>query len=113
MSNDSMIPQVSVADVQAAMEMGDVQVVDVRPSFDFAGGRIPKSVSLPNRSLATRVEQLERGKRILFVSEDGEQSEEAARLAQSLGFDNVASVKGGFDAWLDAGYPVHTIDDGA
>lgn len=112
MSEDT-IPQLNVTEAKAAAEAGEVQVIDVRPSFDFAGERIPNSVSLPNRSLATRTEQLDRDKRLLFVSEDGEQSREAALLAKSLGFDNVATIKGGFDAWLDAGYPTHNIDDGA
>lgn len=112
MSDDAIIPQVSVADAKAAIDAGEVQVIDTRPSFDFAGERIPNAVSLPNRSLATRTEQLDRSKRILFVSEDGGQSEDAAQLAQSLGFTNVATIEGGFDAWLDAGYPTHSIDDG-
>ncbi len=49
MNNQPKIAQVSVAEVKAALESGKVQVVDVRPSFDFAGGRIPGSLSLPNR----------------------------------------------------------------
>ena len=112
MNENVTIATISVADARAAIDAGEVQVVDVRPSFDFAGGRIPNATSLPNRSLATRPEQLDRSKRILFVSEDGEQADEAARIAYSMGIENVAVIEGGFDAWLDADYPVHTIDDG-
>ncbi len=112
MNNPTKISQVSVTDVKAALESGKVQVVDLRPSFDFAGGRIPGSVSLPNQSIASRPEQLDRTRRILFVSEHGSEADGAAQLALTLGFTDVAIVEGGYDAWLDAGYPTHTIDDG-
>jgi rhodanese-related sulfurtransferase len=113
MTNQSTVELVSVNDVKAALERGDVQVVDIRPSFDFAGGRIPGSINLPNRSLANRTEQLDKTRRVLFLSEDGSQSEDAARTALSLGLTNVANIEGGLEAWLAAGYPVHTIDDGS
>ncbi len=112
MTDQTVIELISVAETRTALAAGEVQVVDVRPSFDFAGGRIPGAMSLPNRSLATRADQLDKSRRIVFVSEDGSQGEVAARIAHSLGFVNVANVEGGFDAWLDAGYPIHTIDDG-
>jgi rhodanese-related sulfurtransferase len=112
MTRQTTINLVNVADVKNALEAGNVQVVDVRPSFDFAGGRIPGSISLPNRSLAVRGDQLDKSRRTLFVSEDGQQALVLAELAETMDFAEVAVVDGGFDAWLDAGYPVHTIDDG-
>ncbi len=54
MTNETKIAPISVAEVKAGLDAGIVQVVDVRPSFDFAGGRIPGSISLPNRALASR-----------------------------------------------------------
>ncbi len=112
MNTETKVAQVSVAEVKAALESGKVQVVDVRPSFDFAGGRIPGSMSLPNRSLASRQEQLDRTRRMVLVSEHGGDADGAAQLALTLGFTDVAVVEGGFDAWLNAGYPTQTIDDG-
>lgn len=111
MSEDT-IPEMTPDEVQAASTAGEVQVIDVRPSFDYAGERIPHATSLPNRSLATRTEQLDTDKRLVFVCEDGAKSVEAAELARSLGFTDVAVLGGGFDAWLDAGLPTHNIDDG-
>jgi rhodanese-related sulfurtransferase len=112
MNNSATIAKVSVAEVKASLESGKVQVVDLRPSFDFAGGRIPGSLSLPSHALASRPEQLDGTRRILFVSEHGSEADDAAQLALTLGFTDVAIVEGGYDAWLDAGYAIHTIDDG-
>ena len=113
MTDQSPVELVTVEEVKAALENGNAQVVDIRPSFDFAGGRIPGSINMPNRSLATRTEQLDTSRRVLFVSEDGTQGEGAARTALSMGLTNVANIAGGLEAWLAAGYPVHTIDDGS
>jgi rhodanese-related sulfurtransferase len=113
MTEQSTVTLISVAEVKAGLESGKLQVVDVRPSFDFAGGRIPGSTSLPNKSFTTRAEQLDKNRRIAFLSEDGSQGEALARIALSMGFADVANVEGGFDAWLEAGYPVHTIDNGS
>ena len=112
MNNPTKIARVSVAEVKVALESGNVQLVDVRPSFDFAGGRIPGSLSLPNQSIASRSDRLDRTRRILFVSEHGSGVDGAVQLALTLGFADVAIVDGGYDAWLDAGYPTQTIDDG-
>ncbi len=113
MTDQLAVAGISASEVQSVLNSGEVQIVDIRPSFDFAGGRIPGSVSLPNRSLATRGDQLDKNRKIVFVSEDGGQSASMAQMAHSLGFVDVANLEGGFDAWLDAGYPVHTIDDGS
>ncbi len=113
MNDTFKVARVSVAEVKAALDSGKIQLVDLRPSFDFAGGRIPGSVSVPSHALESRPEQLDRTRRILFVTEYGSDAEDAAKLAFSLGCTDVAIVEGGFDAWLDAGYPTHTIDDGS
>lgn len=104
------IELIRVAETQKALAAGEVQLVDLRPSFDFAGGRIRGAMSLPNRSRTTRADQLDKSRRILFVSKDGSQGEIAARITHSPGFVNIANIERGFDAWLDAGYPIHTID---
>jgi rhodanese-related sulfurtransferase len=102
MTNLAKVTQINVAKVREAMETGTAQIIDVRPSFDFAGGRIPGSISLPNRSLTSRGDQLDKGRQLILV----------AQIAATLGFQEVANLHGGFEAWLDAEYPVHTIDEG-
>jgi rhodanese-related sulfurtransferase len=51
---------IGVDTAHARIEAGSVQVVDVRPPFDFAGGHIPRSLSLPGQALRTRAAQLPR-----------------------------------------------------
>ena len=102
---------IAVDEASTKMEEGSVQVVDVRPPFDFAGGHIPHSLSLPGQALRMRAAQLQCDREILIVGADARQSIEACRLAASLGFTAVANLEGGFEAWLAAGYDFHTISD--
>lgn len=105
------IAQVTIEEAKAAVEAGTAQVIDVRPSFDFAGGRVPGSLNFPDRSILTRAELLDKRLATYFISEDGTGTEPAIEAAQQVGFADVANISGGFDAWLDADYPIHTIDD--
>ena len=102
---------ITVNEAHAKLEDDSVQVVDVRPPFDFAGGHIPHSLSLPGQALRARAAQLQLDREILIVGANARQSIECCALAASLGFTAVASLEGGFEAWLAAGYDIHTISD--
>jgi thiosulfate sulfurtransferase len=102
---------ITVVEVQAKLADGSVQIVDIRPPFDFAGGHIPHSLNFPGTALRARVGQLRLDREILIVDADGSRTSEACALAVSLGFAEVASLDGGFEAWLAAGGAVHTISD--
>jgi len=104
-------PSIAVDEARIKVEDGSVQVVDVRPPFDFAGGHIPHSLSLPGQALRIRAAQLQLDREILIVGADSRQSIEACALAACLGFGTVARIEGGFEAWLAAGYDIHTISD--
>ena len=102
---------ITLDEARTKVEEGSIQVVDVRPPFDFAGGHIPHSLSLPGQALRTRAAQLQCDRELLIVGADARQSLEACALAASLGFTAVASLEGGFEAWLAAGCDIHTISD--
>jgi thiosulfate sulfurtransferase len=102
---------ITVEEARAKADEGSMQIVDVRPPFDFAGGHIPHSLSLPGEALRTRAAQLRRDREILIVGADPAQSSAACELAAALGFTEVASLEGGFEAWLAAGCHIHTISD--
>ena len=102
---------VTIDEARAKSEQGLAQIVDVRAPFDFAGGHIPGAINFPGQSLRTRAPQLKRDRGVLLVSSDGQQSRDICALALSMGFADVANIEGGFEAWIEAGYPVHTISD--
>ena len=101
----------TAAEAKQKVDDGAVQVIDVRPPFDFAGGHVPRSLSLPGQALRARAAQLPRDRELLIVAADARHGIDAGALAASLGFAAVAYLDGGFDAWLAAGYSIHTISD--
>jgi rhodanese-related sulfurtransferase len=105
------IRSISVTEARANVEDGSLQVIDIRPAFDFAGGHIPHALNLPGLALRTRAEHLSRDRELLLVDGDGGQADAACAVAVALGFTAVARLEGGFEAWLAAGYPIHTISD--
>lgn len=106
------VRKISVQEAQVKLASGSAHVIDVRMPFDYAGGRIPGSLNLPNNAIRFRKGEVPEDKELLFLSEDGERSVEACRLALSLGFNEVFNIEGGFIAWAEAGYEIATISEG-
>jgi hydroxyacylglutathione hydrolase len=106
------VRQVSIEEAKQRAEAGTAQIIDIRMAFDYAGGRIPGSMNLPNNAIRFRKNEVPQDKELLFLSEDGTRSVEIARLAMGWGFKEVANIEGGFAAWEAAGYPLETISEG-
>jgi rhodanese-related sulfurtransferase len=102
---------VTIDEARAKSAEGLTQIVDIRAPFDFAGGHIPGAINFPGQSLRTRAPQLKRDREVLLISAEGQQSRDICALALSMGFTDVGNIEGGFETWLEAGYPVHTISD--
>lgn len=95
----------------AANDTGAV-VLDVRHQKDFVEGHIPRSIFIGLHgdfapwvgALIADVQQP-----ILLVTPEGQEEEAVTRLSR-VGFDNTLGIlKGGFDAWKEAGMEVDTI----
>ena len=102
---------IAIEEAHKRIADGGIQIVDVRPPFDFAGGHIPHSLNFPGQALRARAAQLRSDRELLVVDADGDAAGEACGLAVSLGFSAVSYLQGGFEAWLAAGYETHTISD--
>ena len=100
------------AAVHEGVEARSLLVIDVRSPTDHAGGHIPRSTSLPGRAIASVWNKVPTGRTLLFVDDDGSQVEAACALAEAAGRSDVAGLRGGFEAWLEAGHPVATLSDG-
>lgn len=101
----------SVEDFEAEMKKG-VLVLDTRRPQDFNKGFIPYSMNIGlNGSFAPWVGALiiNTKRPILIVTEEGATQETVIRLAR-VGYDNVVGyLKGGVEAWKDAGNELQSI----
>jgi molybdopterin/thiamine biosynthesis adenylyltransferase/rhodanese-related sulfurtransferase len=83
-------------------------IVDVREQSEWEQGHIPGAIHVPRSYLESRFEGFvpERDKRIVLYCASGQRSALAAdTLEEQLGYENVASMSGGFTLWKDRGYP--------
>jgi rhodanese-related sulfurtransferase len=97
------IHQISVEDLRR--EIADVQIVDVRREGEYAAGHIEGAMLMPLHKLESMTVTLDHDRPIAVHCKGGYRSAIACSLIQRAGFDNVANVMGGFDAWLACGFP--------
>jgi len=98
-----------VKEVKEKFDAGeDFILIDVREPEEHQKGRIPKSVLVPRGVLEMTVEQeIKDPKRQLILHcAGGGRSAVAAESLKKMGYENVASMEGGFEGWLRSGYPV-------
>jgi glyoxylase-like metal-dependent hydrolase (beta-lactamase superfamily II)/rhodanese-related sulfurtransferase len=89
---------------------GGLVLLDVREPEEFAAGHLPGAVSLPRGTLEFRVGALpgaaDPDVALLVYCKSGGRAALAATTLCTLGYRNVRSIAGGFDACVVAGLPV-------
>ena len=88
------------------VELGAVQLVDVRTPEEREAGRIPGDTAhIPFDELQSHAEELDRDTPLVFYCRGGDRSASAADAFAASGFD-AASLAGGIVGWEEAGKPV-------
>jgi len=102
------LPQVSVAELNAALANNDMQIVDVRRPAEYVTGHVPHAQNAPLATLDKSLGplNLEKDKLTAVICAGGYRSRAAASLLQQQGFSNLLNVTGGTGAWINAGYRV-------
>src|SRR5262249_42209229 len=95
------VREVTLEELQA--KPSDAALVDVREPEEFAAGHVPTAVNLPQADLATRLNEVSRDHPVFVICQGGFRSLRAAQFLSQCGFSDVASVKGGTEAWRAAG----------
>jgi len=105
------IPQLSVAELNAALGNDDMQIVDVRRPGEYVNGHVPRALNAPLASLDTSLGPLDlkKDKLTAVICAGGYRSSAAASMLQKQGFSNLLNVAGGTGAWVNAGYPVEKL----
>jgi rhodanese-related sulfurtransferase len=110
------ITEISTAQAEAVHERGDATLfLDVREPGEYESGRIPGALLIPRGTLEPRAaadspardSQLSDPARpIIAYCGSGARSAFAADTLQELGFTNVRSMAGGFQAWQTESRPI-------
>lgn len=101
----SKIKEVTPQDVQGMQERGeDVVLLDCRDLQEVNLGKIPNAVHISRGTLETKVEAaIPRDAHLVIYCASGNRSAFAAVTLAEMGYQNVASMSGGFRGWAESG----------
>jgi len=104
------VTEIPVAAAEAAIRDADV-LIDVRETEEFAAGHLPGAIhasrGMLEFKLAGNPALAARDLRVVLYCKTSGRAALAAVAMQDMGYLNVKSIAGGYDAWVAAGKPVH------
>jgi molybdopterin/thiamine biosynthesis adenylyltransferase/rhodanese-related sulfurtransferase len=100
--------EITEVDARAAQALDDAVWVDVRERDEWEEGHIPGAVHVSRGFLESRIEGIASDKAtpVVLYCASGNRSAFAAKALQELGYENAASLHGGFADWKRNGYEV-------
>jgi rhodanese-related sulfurtransferase len=104
--------QSHVSDLKARLDWGEpaLTIVDVRNRIAFNQGRIQGAVSIPENNLVScALANLEPSRDLYVYGETDEETHTATDQLRAAGFQHVSALKGGFEGWKAAKYPVEAV----
>ncbi|WOF23593.1 rhodanese-like domain-containing protein [Microbacterium betulae] len=93
--------EITVQDLHAR---GDVPLIDVRETHEFAAGHVPGAVNIPLSEIGDRLEELP-AESFDVICELGGRSGRVVEALTARGYE-ATNVAGGTSAWRNAGYDV-------
>jgi rhodanese-related sulfurtransferase len=104
------VTEVPVAQAEAAIQAADV-LIDVREADEFAAGHLPGAIHASRGMLEFKLSAnpalASRDLKVVLYCKTSGRAALAAAAMQDMGYLNVTSITGGYDAWVAAGKPVH------
>ncbi len=103
----SAIREVDALQAHELQYAQDAVAVDVREADEVEQGVVPGAIHIPRGFLEMRIEEAvrDRHRPVVVYCAGGVRSAFAAKALQDLGYADVVSLEGGFNAWKGAGLP--------
>lgn len=91
------------------LERDDVQLIDVRESYEHEAGRIAGDRLIELGRLTESVDAIDRDRPVIFYCRSGSRSAMATQAFRGAGFD-AHNLAGGLLEWQAAGLPLEPAD---
>lgn len=105
----TLIQEVNINDAEQAILEADV-LLDVREASEYAAGHLPGAIhasrGMLEFKLSSSPELSSRDLKIVLYCKTSGRAALAACALHEMGYLQVKSISGGFDAWANAGKPV-------
>lgn len=100
--------EIGAFDAVQLINRKDAVVIDVRDVGEYEAGHIAGARHVPERQLAERLKELEkfRDKPLIVTCRSGARSGVAVQVLRRNGFGEAVNLRGGIDAWQQAGMPL-------
>lgn len=100
------VKEISVHQLAEQLEEGNLTLIDIREQSEWDQGHIKSAAFIPRGYLELQVERHapDRAKPVAVICAGGVRSLLGARDLETMGYQNVVSVAGGFNGWKNAGY---------
>jgi rhodanese-related sulfurtransferase len=105
----SCTQEIALKDAEQAIREADV-LIDVREADEFAAGHLAGAILMPRGLLEFKLSAAPslaaRDLKVVLYCKTSGRAALAAQSMQAMGYLNVKSIAGGFDAWVAQGKPV-------
>jgi len=109
MAAKQQIIEVSLNDAEKSILAASV-LIDVREPGEYQQGHIAGAVNIPRGMLEFKMDttaELEpRDTAVVIYCKTSGRAALSAAALKDMGYTNVVSISGGYDAWVDAGKPI-------
>ena len=105
----SSIKEVSLEEASQAIQEADI-LLDVREADEYANGHIPGATHISRGLLEFKLSNdpnlSARDLKIVLYCKNGGRAALASKSLHDMGYRQVQSISGGFEAWAEAGNPI-------
>ena len=103
----SSTAQVSTLEATRLINSEDPLLLDVREPNEYNSGHLPDALHIPLSQIKDRADELAKyaSRPVIVYCARGVRSSSAASALAKLGFARVLELRGGLQAWVDAGLP--------
>ncbi len=100
-----LVREIEVSELNELLndEHKQVDIFDLRSSHEVTKGSIPRAQHMPLHIIPGKVAELSGERPIILFCHQGTRSMQACQYLQQAGFDNVYTLRGGFNAWQASG----------
>ena len=100
--------QITADELRSRLELGELQVLDVRRQGEWDAGHIDGATWWPLDNFKVSPPEIDHNASLAVHCKGGYRSMIACSLLERAGFHGIVNVLGGFDAWQQSRLPVAT-----
>jgi len=97
------ITEINVTKAKQLIAEGNLTIIDTREESEYSAGHLDQALPVPRGVLEFKIgsipELADKSKTILIYCRTGGRAALAAQSMKSLGYSNVLSIAGGYEAW--------------